>query len=171
MFRHLRMSATALAAAAVLGAGLTGVPVAAAAPQAPVTRVADLGDVSYDALFTVGVQVYERVMIRPVENLSPPGNQLVLRRVATPRDGVPGSKRYGFLGQQLPTAFTVPEGGRWAGGTFTPNPGELGSGLLIPLNPRTLERAARPGQLQALYFSTGSIGPLRGAALVGLYYG
>lgn len=177
MSSRVRKSITTIAVASLVAAGALSAesPSASAAPPGVSTSqslgLAQVSGADYDALFALGVQVYERVTIRAVPNLYPPGNELVLRRLTTPREGKPGSKRYGFIGQRLPAVFSIPEGGRWVGGRFYRNPGQLGGGLIQPLTPTTLQYPPRTQPLQALYFSTSTIGPLRGAAVVGPYYG
>ncbi|MGV9826988.1 hypothetical protein [Gordonia sp. NPDC003429] len=100
-----RRVAVALAALTIAGgAGAAVTPQASAAPSAAATqpgihRVDQLGDVTYQALFAAGVQVYEFVgFYKQTDAYNPPLYYTVLRKLHNPREGKAGSKRYGFLG-------------------------------------------------------------------------
>ncbi|ALG83314.1 hypothetical protein ACH46_00820 [Gordonia phthalatica] len=150
-----------LVSAAAVGLVFGSAPQAAAQPPTP-HRVDQLGDIVYDQLFTVGVQVYERVETRrqtvyapqPVTNYIP-----VLRRLHSPREGKPGSLRYGFLGSPLPEAFATQ-------GTLGRSSARLGTGHIVTLNPRTLGPSDHYSQLCVSDPLDGRrIGPLAGGSL------
>ncbi|QUD82023.1 hypothetical protein J8M97_20095 [Gordonia polyisoprenivorans] len=154
-----RRVAAALVAMTV--AGGTTVALAPAASAAPPTasgihRVDELGDLSYQALFAVGVQVYEYAgVIRENNPYNPPLFYTVLRRLHTPTQGTPGSRRYGFLGAALPETFAMyPSAG---GPAVLAQPGGI-----FGVNPRTLTLTPNSHLSQCLNYPVGPIGPLTG---------
>ncbi len=145
----------AMLAAAVLGAGT-----ASAAPPDPVTAsIEHLGDA---VLYQSGLQVYEVAAVRPVENISPPADELVLRRVHSVGDGFPGAPRFVFVGTPLPEAFVVAQA--WE------QPG-VPSGIIVPADPVTLEQLPLGDDLRMVSVLTGPLGPFAGAGMATPYLG
>ncbi|MBM7365361.1 hypothetical protein [Gordonia hydrophobica] len=98
-------------------------------------RVDQLGDFVYAQLFTVGVQVYERVAVKESIVYAPKPTKLytpVLERLHSPTDGHRGTLRYGFIGSRLPEAFSTQ-------GTLYKPSTLLGSGHISALDPKTHE--------------------------------
>lgn len=154
-------------AAATLFLAPAAVAATASAQPAPPPPVADaltphdVASVPYGWLFDLGIPVYETVEIRPVANLSPPGNEIVLRRLHHAGDGKPGSTRYVFVGKELPEVFSAAE--NW-GRTGLPN------GLITYLDPETLDRV--DGQsLTMVQVLDGPFGEVRGVGLSMNYLG
>lgn len=161
-----RIVAAVLAAGAVVAAGAGAAAAApavhpAAAPASdPVTSsVQQAGDA---ILYRSGLQVYEVAAARPAENTSPPATELVLRRVHSASDGIPGAQRFAFVGTPLPEAFVVAEG--WG------RPG-VPSGLIVPADPATLERLPLGPDLRMVSVLTGPVGPFAGTGMSTPYLG
>ncbi len=149
------MSAAAtLAAAAAVGAGT-----AAAAPDPVHASIQQAGDA---ALYRSGLQVYEVAAVRPAANTSPPAQELVMRRVHSSGDGIPGATRFAFVGAPLPEAFVVAEAWNQPG---------VPSGLLMPADPVTLEEHRVSTGLTMVSVLSGPVGPLAGAGMSTPYLG
>jgi len=150
-----------LVCGAVLAAGgVAGAGTASAAPPDPVTvSVQQVGDA---ALYQSGLQVYEVAAARPAENTYPPTEELVMRRVRSSDDGIPGAPRFAFVGAPLPEAFVVAQA--WE------RPG-VPSGLLMPADPETLEEYPVSSDLTMVSVLSGPAGPFAGAGVSTPYLG
>ncbi|QDQ98717.1 hypothetical protein [Tomitella fengzijianii] len=152
-----------LTSGAMLGAGTASAAGSVAAgpvPADPVTAsIEHLGDV---VLYQSGLQVYEVAEVRPAENTSPPADELVLRRVHSAGDGIPGAPRFAFVGAPLPEAFVVAQA--WE------QPG-VPSGLIVPADPVTLEQLPLGENLRMVSVLAGPLGPFAGAGMSTPYLG
>ncbi len=159
--RLTALGVTALASASLLAsAAVLGVGTASAAPPDPVTAsIAHAGDALF---YRSGLQVYEVAQVRPAEDTYPPAREMVLRRVHSAAEGIPGAPRFVFAGTPLPEAFVVAEG--WG------TPG-VPSGLLVPADPTTLERLPLGPDLRMVSVLTGPVGPFAGAGMSTPYLG
>ncbi|WP_143965469.1 hypothetical protein [Gordonia zhaorongruii] len=161
--RTVRTRIAAVGAATVLAS--TGALVLA--PQAdaqPDTQdmVHQVASAPYSWLFSTGLQVYELVEKRPVESLSPPADEFVMRKLHGPNDGRAGSARYVYLGRTLPEAFSV------AGAHEVP---DRQAGALGPLDPKTLELDPDDNAALMIWQVAGRIGEVNGIGVVTPYLG
>ncbi|WHU46231.1 hypothetical protein QNM97_19835 [Gordonia sp. L191] len=155
-----RRIATALITLGIVGStAATFAPVADATPSTAgvgIHRVDQLGDLSYQAMFAVGVQVYEYAgVIEEHSSVNPPTYYTVLRKLHTPAQGTPGSRRYGFVGAALPATFAMyPTLG---------HPSVLAhSSFIFGVNPSRMTILPGTGLSQCLSFTIGPVGPLTG---------
>lgn len=157
------LAAAVVAACAAVLASLVTAPSASAAPPDPVTAsMEQIGDATYAMLFHTGLQIYEVAAVRPVENLYPPGNEMVLRRLYSADEGIPGAPRFAFVGTALPEAFVVAHAWQQPG---------VPSGLLMPADPVTLEEQPAYDNLRMVGYTSGPVGPFAGVGLSMPYLG
>ena len=167
--RSRRGVVAALAAATIAsGAAVATAPSAHAAPTQPgIHQVDQLGDLTYQALFGAGVQVYEyATTVRGTSDstgITPRYYYTVLRKLHNPREGKPGSLRYGFVGlgpgTQLPEVFALYS-------RLHPEPHNLGN-FYFRVNPQTLQPLSYdPHPLPCPKLISGPIGPLTGGAAI-----
>ncbi|WP_182358380.1 hypothetical protein [Tomitella gaofuii] len=163
----LRRGATAvistalLAAGVVLGAG-TATAAGSVGPAAPDPVTASIEHLGDAVLYRSGLQVYEVAAVRAVENISPPADELVLRRVHSAGDGIPGAPRFVFVGTALPEAFVVAEAWEQPGVPY---------GVIVPADPVTLARLPLGDNLRMVSVLTGPLGPFAGAGMSSPYLG
>lgn len=162
-----RLRALAVMVSAPVLAGLVAVPAASAEPVAsdPVTAsMEQIGDLGYAALFHAGLQIYELAQVRPFDGEDPQPDEpqeLVLRRLHSADEGVPGAPRYAFVGEALPEAFAIAEG--WPG---------IPTGTFGAVDPVTLEELPVPWSKQMVSSITRDpIGPFTSIGIVTRYLG
>lgn len=155
-------AAVTFAGGAVTGSVAAADPAGAVTSSAEIREPAQLQDVTFTALFGLGIQVYEEVTVRPIDSDISPGGERVLRRLPSAADGDPSRRHYAFLGAPLPEAFSTSFG--------TVDTGDLRGGLIIALDPVTYQRID-PQRFMALYVPVGPLGAVAGAAIAGPYYG
>ncbi|RPA57694.1 hypothetical protein EF294_17625 [Gordonia oryzae] len=137
----------------------TFAPAAHATPStadAGIHRVDQIGDLSYQAMFAVGVQVFEYAgVIEERYNDDSTIYYTVLRKLHTPAQGTPGSRRYGFIGAALPATFAMyPTLG---------HPSVLAhSSFIFGVNPSRMTILPGSGLSQCLTFTIGPVGKLTG---------
>lgn len=163
--RRGRLALGSLLAAAALLCGTiasTGPASATPAATAQVTPT-QVASAPYGALFALGVPVYELFKVRRAADVYPTSNELLFRKLNGPGDGRHGTQRFVFIGQPLPSTFSVAASPRLS---YTP------SGLILPINPRTLQRSDAPGhRYQMISMLTGPIGEVSGVGLATGYLG
>ncbi|MBM7369468.1 hypothetical protein [Gordonia hydrophobica] len=154
--RRVGRSVAGLAAAIAVAVAYVGVAApATAAPGIPGVTAHQVASAPYSALFTMGVQVYERVQYIPE-----PGSRyrtMIMKRLYRPTDGKRGSARYAFLGDRLPSSFLVAE---------QPNSHGLPVGLAVPLL-----RGKSQTNWKAIATLTGRVGEIRSIGWVHRYLG
>ncbi|MGB3603341.1 MAG: hypothetical protein WBA38_07265 [Gordonia sp. (in: high G+C Gram-positive bacteria)] len=161
--RTSRAWATLLAAVTLIFAGIAVDSPATAAPAAEAAAVltpTEVASAPYGALFALGVPVYERIKTVSAHTI-PTSRTLILKRLDGPTDGRRGSARFVFVGEALPRVFSAGEAVRGSG---------VPSGLILPLNPRTLERVPTRSY-QMVSVVTGPIGEVRGVGIATRYLG